>query len=121
MRNHRALVLAFGLLPLLAPLSLGQAPDPEDLEFKDGVASIPDRETYERLSHQGDAGRDSYLDGIQFVKFQLEGAGGDDPKLYFINTRTRQSHPSFMRDLGIGGGGRWWRWGGGGPPMNPGG
>ena len=34
----------------------------------------------------------------------LVGAGGDAPKLYFMNTKTRQAHPSFMRDLGIAGG-----------------
>lgn len=81
-----------------------QAPDPEDLDFRDGVAAIPDRATFRRLSHQGNAGRDAYLNGIQFVKFILTGAGGKDAKLYFMNTKTRQAHPMFMRDLGVGGG-----------------
>ena len=83
MQNHRPFVLALGLLAtLLTPHSPAQtqAPDPEDLDFKDGVATIPDRETYARLSHQGDAGRDSYLNGIEFVKFILVGAGEKTPK-----------------------------------------
>jgi hypothetical protein len=97
--------LATAVAMLIAYDARAQAPRPEELAFEDGVATIPDRETYERLSHRGDAGRDAYLNGIQFVKFQLEGAGGDDPRLYFMNTKTRQAHPRFMRDLGIGGGG----------------
>lgn len=104
MPNARALAL---VLPLLAALVCAQTPpEPEDLAFRDGTATVPDRDTYERLAHQGNAGRDSYLNGIQFVKFILNGAGGTDPKLYFMNTKTWQAHPRFMGELGIGGFGR---------------
>ena len=72
-RNSHRFCIRMLSLPLLASLALAQAPDPEDLDFRDGAATIPDRETFVRLSYQGNAGRDAYLNGVQFVKFNLEG------------------------------------------------
>ena len=84
---------------------------PEDLEFIDGVASVADRATFKKLSYQGpEVLIDTHLDGLQFVKFQIEKLsarenGGDvKPQLYFINTKTHRGHPMFMRAIGIGSG-----------------
>ncbi|MEM7234837.1 MAG: PEP/pyruvate-binding domain-containing protein, partial [Planctomycetota bacterium] len=123
MLRRRNVFLSCIFTLVLAPVLVAQPQDggdgpprPEDLKWEDGVASIPDRATYEKLSFQGDAGRDAYLNDLQFVKFQLEGAGGKDPRLYFINTKTYQAHPHFMRSIGIRGGPGGRGRGRGGPP-----
>ena len=75
---------------------------PGKLDFKDGVASIPDRETYEKLSYQGpEVMVDQHLADWKFVKFQIEDVGKGEPVLYFINTKTHRGHPFFMRQIGI--------------------
>ena len=43
--------------------------DPEQVAFKDGAATIPDRETFKKLSYQGtDVRIDTQLTGIEFCK-----------------------------------------------------
>jgi hypothetical protein len=75
---------------------------PEDLDFKDGVATIPDRATFEKLSYKGsEVLIDTHLDGVEFVKFQIEKAGSKDAALYFINTNTHRAHMRFMRAANI--------------------
>lgn len=75
---------------------------PGELEFEDGTARVDDRETFERLSYQGQQVMiDTHLAGLEFVKFQIEGADEDEQHLYFINTETHRSHPGFMRRVGI--------------------
>ena len=77
--------------------------DPEQVEFKDGTATVPDRETFEKLSYQGtDVRIDTQLTGIEFVKFQIERTHTQNPQLYFMNTETHRSHGSFMRAAGLG-------------------
>ena len=91
---------------------------PEDLDFSQGTPSIPDLETYERLSYQGtDVGRDEYLANIQFVKFIIIDIHGTNPTVYFMNTKNERAHPRFMQKIGLGGRGR----GGGRGPRGPGG
>ena len=76
--------------------------DPEQVEFKDGTATIPDRETFEKLSYQGTEVRiDTQLIGIEFVKFQIENTNTENPQLYFMNTETHRSHGSFMDAAGL--------------------
>ena len=76
--------------------------DPEQVEFKDGTATVPDRETFEKLSYQGmDVRIDTQLTGIEFVKFQIERTHTQNPQLYFMNTETHRSHGSFMRSAGL--------------------
>ena len=76
--------------------------DPEQVEFKDGTATIPDRETFEKLSYQGTEVRiDTQLTGIEFVKFQIENTHTQNPQLYFMNTETHRSHGSFMGAAGL--------------------
>lgn len=77
--------------------------DPEQVEFKDGTATVPDRETFEKLSYQGtDVRIDTQLTGIEFVKFQIERTHTQNPQLYFMNTETHRSHGGFMRVAGLG-------------------
>lgn len=80
---------------------------PEDLPANLGVATIPDRATFEALAYQGpNPGRDRYLAGLQFVKFVLDDADAPEPLMYFMNTKVHQGHPSFMDAAGIGRSGR---------------
>ena len=77
--------------------------DPEQVQFKDGAATIPDRETFKKLSYQGtDVRIDTQLTGIEFVKFQIENTHTQNPQLYFMNTETHRSHGSFMNAAGLG-------------------
>ena len=77
--------------------------DPEQVAFKDGAATIPDREPFEKLSYQGTEVRiDTQLIGIEFVKFQIENTHTQNPQLYFMNTETHRSHGSFMGAAGLG-------------------
>ena len=77
--------------------------DPEQVKFKDGAATIPDRETFKKLSYQGTEVRiDTQLIGIEFVKFQIENTHTQNPQLYFMNTETHRSHGSFMGAAGLG-------------------
>ena len=76
--------------------------NPEQVEFKDGAATIPDRETFKKLSYQGTEVRiDTQLIGIEFVKFQIENTHTHTPQLYFMNTETHRSHGSFMDAAGL--------------------
>ena len=77
--------------------------DPEQVQFTDGAATVPDRETFEKLSYQGtDVRIDTQLTGIEFVKFQIERTHTQNPQLYFMNTETHRSHGSFMDAAGLG-------------------
>ncbi|MEH0007934.1 MAG: PEP/pyruvate-binding domain-containing protein [Flavobacteriales bacterium] len=77
--------------------------NPDQIAFKDGAATIPDRETFEKLSYQGtDVRVDPQLAGIEFVKFQIERTHTQNPQLYFMNTETHRSHESFMSAAGLG-------------------
>ena len=76
--------------------------DPEQVKFRDGAATVPDRETFEKLSYQGTEVRiDTQLTGIEFVKFQIENTHTQNPQLYFMNTETHRSHGSFMDAAGL--------------------
>ncbi|MCK5940831.1 MAG: hypothetical protein KAI24_02580, partial [Planctomycetes bacterium] len=77
-------------------------PKPEQLKPEDGVATVPDRETFQRLSYQGqEVMIDTHLADQEFVKFQIEDAAGASPQLYFMNTKTHRAHPMFMRVIGV--------------------
>lgn len=76
--------------------------EPEDLPFDLGVAEIPDREMFERLSYQGpEVYRDAYLANLEFVKFCIDKADPDNPKIYFMNTNHHRAHPPWMQRVGI--------------------
>lgn len=115
-----AVLVAFGsAVPSFAQdPPAARPPTPEELDFRDGVATIPDRATFEKLSYQGKVRVDEYLNDLEFVKFQIEQAASDNAQLYFINTMTHQGHPMFMQAIGIRGGRGGRR--GGGPAAEPG-
>lgn len=76
-------------------------PAPE-LDPGTGANLIADRETFELLSYQGDqVARDSYLAGLEYVKFWIVDTDTDHPAVYFMNTETYRAHPDFGNDVGI--------------------
>ncbi|MCA9189766.1 MAG: PEP/pyruvate-binding domain-containing protein [Pirellulaceae bacterium] len=85
----------------------GRKLSPSELEFRDGVATIPDHATFQQLSYKGpDVMIDTFLAGLEFVKFTLDGARSENPDLYFINTVNHRGHPQFGRAVGLGRGGQ---------------
>ncbi len=75
---------------------------PHEVEFKDGTNKVLDDETFEKLSYQGDQVLiDTHLTGVQFVKFLILEADGEEARIYFINTKTHRGHPMFSRAVGI--------------------
>lgn len=97
--------------------------EPDKLPPEMGVASVPDRETFEKLSYQGPVRMDTYLSGIEFVKFIIENAMTDKAQTYWMNTQNYQAHPQFMNAIGMPGGPGGGRGRGGfaGPGGGPGG
>lgn len=76
--------------------------DPADVDPRDGLASLPDRETFEQLSYQGrDVSIDTGLINQQYVKFIITGANTGNPQTYFMNTIRHRNHSSFMRNNGM--------------------
>lgn len=74
---------------------------------RDGAVIISSVEAYSELSYQGnDVGRDSYLAGLEFMKFVITGTNTAHPSVYFMNTNTWKAHPQFMSSLGLPGGGQ---------------
>ena len=78
-------------------------PEPDEIEFEDGAATIPDRETFKALAYLGNETLiDTHLAGQEFVKFVVAGAGTDEAKIYFMNTKTHRAHGLFMGAVGLG-------------------
>ena len=76
--------------------------NPEEVEFRDGIATIPDRETFKKLSYQGlEVLRDTHLVGLEYVKFNVENVNTAHPQIYFINTKTHRAHMRFMAAAGL--------------------
>ena len=68
-----------------------------EIEFRDGAVAIPDRDTFERLSYQGDhVWTDLHLEDLEFVKFWLFHMSTDRPAVYFMNTVTHRTHLDFF-------------------------
>jgi hypothetical protein len=81
----------------------GKAVDPQTLKFEDGIAAIPDYETYHKLAYRGDEVLiDTFLADLEFVKFTLNAPKTDQTQLYFINTKTHRAHMMFGRAVGLG-------------------
>ncbi|MFK7742340.1 MAG: PEP/pyruvate-binding domain-containing protein [Planctomycetota bacterium] len=77
-------------------------PLPSELKPEDGMATVPDRATFQQLSYTGkEVMIDTHLADQEFVKFQIEDAGGDQPRIYFMNTKTHRAHPMFMQAIGL--------------------
>jgi hypothetical protein len=76
--------------------------EPENLKFDMGVAKVPDRAMFDKLSYKGfDVKRDAYLANLQFVKFCIDKANPKNPKIYFMNTSNHRAHPPWMQMVGI--------------------
>lgn len=82
----------------------GEKIEPDKLTPDLGVASVPDRETFEKLSYKGPMRMDAYLSDIECVKFIIENAMTENPKTYWMNTKNHQAHPPFMNLIGLPGG-----------------
>ncbi len=83
--------------PTFNPLSAVGELDPAD-----GVAIVSDRASFEKISYQGDdVFRDSYLAGLEFVKFYITKSDTARPLVYVMNTETWRAHPMFAQALGI--------------------
>jgi len=77
------------------------------VSIHNGAVAIPDRGTFEALSHKFDnvSNRPLYLTGLQFVKFWIFDLNSDRPVVYFMNTMTHPHHSSFYREIPFWGGG----------------
>ncbi len=83
--------------PALNPLSAVKRLDPSD-----AVAIVPSRTEFERISYQGaEVARDSYLAGLEFVKFFITESNSERPLVYVMNTETWRAHPMFAQAVGI--------------------
>ncbi len=83
--------------PSLNPLSAVLKLDPTD-----AVAIVSDRASFEKLSYQGnDVFRDSYLAGLEYVKFFITKSDTARPLVYVMNTETWRAHPMFAQAVGI--------------------
>ena len=60
------------------------------VELSEGAVAVPDRETFETISF-----------GKHHLKFILFGIDTDSPSLYFLNTKTHQTHHDFLRATGL--------------------
>lgn len=77
----------------------------QPVSFNDGVSRILSRQMFRDLSYQGlnASSRDPHLKNLEYVKYYLVNANTDNPIVYFQNTVTHRSHPSFGNVVGIGG------------------
>lgn len=74
---------------LMNPIAMNPVNPTGMIPLKDGASAIPDRASYDRLSHRG------------YVKFVLKGINSTKPALYFINTSRHSYHPQFMKAVGL--------------------
>lgn len=90
------------LTELADPVNLNPLNPAPKLDPRQGAVIISDVATFEKMSYQGnDVGRDSYLAGLEFMKFWITGANTDHPAVYFMNTNNFNAHPTFAREVGI--------------------
>ncbi len=76
--------------------------EPANIDPRDGLASLPEREAFERLSYQGeDVSIDTGLISLEYVKFIITGANTGNPQTYFMDTVRHRNHSSFMRSYGM--------------------
>ena len=90
-------VAELGDLGAMNPLNRAPAVDPAH-----GVVAVPDRETFEAMSYQGERVLvDTHLRDLEFVKFYLFDMDTDRPVVYFMNTQTHRTHRSFAYVIGL--------------------
>lgn len=75
---------------------------PEDVDPADGAASLADHAAFQKLSYKGEEVMiDTFLAGLEFVKFTIDDVFANEPNLYFINTVTHRAHMMFGRAIGL--------------------
>lgn len=75
---------------------------PEQIKPQDGAARLPDHGAFHRLAYKGEEVMiDTFLAGLEFVKFTLDNASTPQRQLYFINTKTHRAHMMFARAAGL--------------------
>jgi hypothetical protein len=100
-RWRKDFLIGGGVVPA-SVAARGERIEPEKLKFEDGVATIPDRAAFEKISYQGtDVKRDRYLAGLEFVKFIIEEPSSKNPTVYFMNTKNHRAHPPYMGMVGV--------------------
>jgi hypothetical protein len=93
------------LTELADPKHLSPLNGAPKMDITNGTPIIADRAMFETLSYQGnDVARDSYLAGLEYVKFWIIDIDTDHPKVYFMNTESFRAHPMFAGVVGIQGG-----------------
>ena len=70
------------------------------INIRNGAVAIPDRETFETLSYQGDLPYPRYESDVEYVKFVIFRTNNDRPAVYFMNTETHRFHLDFINALG---------------------
>jgi hypothetical protein len=73
---------------------------PGDVDPADGVASIPDGESFVVLSMPFPHETLPELDDVWYLNFIINDVAGTDPWLYFVNTRRHGPHWSFTQAIG---------------------
>jgi len=87
---------------LLNPYSHSPLNPAEEIDFRDGAVSIPDRATFEAFSYQGlDVKIDKHLENLEYVKFYILEADTANPQVLFMNTETHRAHMRFARAIGF--------------------
>lgn len=90
------------LTELASPTTANPVNPAGAVSIDDGAVLIPDVETFSVLSYQGeDVARDSYLAGLEYVKFWLIDVDGEHPTLYFMNTEAYRAHTQFTEAIGL--------------------
>ncbi len=88
-------VTEFNDRPHLSPLNAAF-----EVPFLDGSTSIDSRETFEELSVvNNNIGWAPFLNNQEYVKFVIIDFDTDEPKLWFINSKTHFIHNSFMATI----------------------
>jgi len=84
-------------MPRFGPLNAAR-----QFSIRDGSATIPDKETFDNISINGDdIPWAQFLNGREFTKFLILNLETDKPEIYFINSETHFVHQEFADLLGV--------------------
>jgi hypothetical protein len=85
------------IVELASPGTLNPLNPAPAIGLIDGATQLPDRASYEELSH-----RDNFpgAQNIREVKFVIFGVHTDSPELYFVNSNTHTYHQAFANSQG---------------------
>ncbi len=90
-------VSEFNDMPFHAPINTGTY-----LTLDDGAAALESYERFNELSLDNtEIPWAQFLSDKEFLKFVIHNIHSDSPKIYFVNSKTHQTHSAFMSILGI--------------------